>query len=135
MDKSRIKEILSQSGYSPTKDENNDLVFRFDGWFYIVQVYEEDPFSIRILLPNFWLIESDAERTSAINTAIDVTYRVKVAKVLLVKDQIWISVELFLPSEQAFSVVIERCMSTLSGAAELFSKLMNDSGYINQVLR
>jgi|CXWL01.1.fsa_nt_gi hypothetical protein len=134
MDKFKIKEVLSKRGYNPQIDENNDLIFRHEGWVYIVQVYEDDPLSFRIMLPNFWLIESEAERKSANHTAQDVTYRVKVAKVFLVKDQVWISVELFLSSEEGFITVLDRCMSTLSGAANLFGSIMNDSGYVNQVL-
>ena len=53
----------------------------------------------RLVFPNFWEIESDGERAQALGAAQEATADTKVAKVFLVKDNVWASVELFVAAD------------------------------------
>lgn len=130
MKTSRVMEILSAEGYRPELVDDGDIVFKYEGNSCVVVLDENDELYFRVMLPNFWPIENEKEREQAIKTALDITKKIKVAKVLLVGDQMWCSVETFLPSEESIQPVLASILIVLTGAAESFAEEMRNKSTI-----
>ncbi|HEY8378038.1 MAG TPA: hypothetical protein VIK91_16185 [Nannocystis sp.] len=120
-------EFLRAEGYRPVIDDAGDLVFRCDGGFYFVTIDDDDPHYFRLVFPNFWGLESEAERHRARIAAAEVTAEFKAVKVYPQHDDMQAAVELFLPvrlDQNAFRLVLDRCLGALKSAVRRFSELM-----------
>jgi hypothetical protein len=117
-------DFLSTEGFRPTQDPDGDLVFKKEGRTYLIICDDEDPTFFRLVFPNFWSIESDAERLQALTAAQEATADTKVAKVFLVKDNVWASVELFVADPAAVAPVFERSMGALESAVNRYAGVM-----------
>ena len=81
---------------------------------------ENDEQFYRLVVPNFWTIESDEERERVIRAAMQASAKTKVAKIFPVKDDTWASVELFLSGPEEFGGVFARSLSALQSAVRTF---------------
>ncbi|MEN8220285.1 MAG: hypothetical protein ABFS56_28825 [Pseudomonadota bacterium] len=123
----RYISYLIEEGYKPTMDEYGDVEFKYEGEQYIILVSENDPEFFRIVLPNIWFIESKKERQKALVAADYATAEIKVAKVLVVGDQVWVSLELFISKPEQFKGIFKRSMSALQAATKAFVEKMRQS--------
>lgn len=117
-------EFLRAEGFRPVIDDAGDLVFKCDGGFYFVTVDDDDPHYFRLVFPNFWGLESEAERHRARAVAAEITAEFKVVKVYPQHDDMQAAAELFLPNPADFRLVFERCLAGLQGAVRRFCELM-----------
>jgi hypothetical protein len=117
-------EILTGSGYAPVLDEDGDVRFRHEGKSYFIEVCENDPLFFRVVHPNFWEIESEEERVCVVHAANAVNGDVSGAKIFELRDDTWCSVELFLPSQEAFASVFDRCLLVIQQVVYQFIVLM-----------
>ncbi len=111
---------LVEEGFQPKVDGDGDVVFKREGGTYFIRVSENDPQFFSLVFPNFWLIESEAERLrvyAAANLSNGVT---KVCKIFTMKDNVWAAVELFVASPPDFKGVFRRSMSALDGGRANF---------------
>ncbi len=53
----------------------------------------EDPEFFRLVMPNIWPIESEMERLQVLKAMDIANARIKVAKIYMVEDNIWVGVE------------------------------------------
>lgn len=117
-------EFLKSEGYSPTIDRDGDVVYKSEGRTYCIIVDENDLEFFRIIFPNFWEIESTNERTQVMVAANYANSKSKVAKVYATSDNVWASIEIFLPSPDQFKIVFRRCMSALQNGISQFVNQM-----------
>lgn len=118
--------FLQAEGYSARIDEDGDVVYKKEGRTYFVDVDEKDDQFFRICFPNFWKIDSEEERQRVL-VACDYSNALsKVAKVFIVRDNVWASIELFFGDEEHFKPVFERCMSALENGVRNYVKKMNE---------
>lgn len=119
-------DYLTEEGYKPSIDEDGDVVFKREGRSYFISVSEKDPEYFRVVLPNFWSIESEEERAKVLAAANWSNNRSKVSKIYTVKDNTWASIELFIKDPKDFKKVFARSMSALGNGADTFTKKMRD---------
>ena len=119
-----IRAYLSEEGYAPKTDADGDLIFKFEGGAYIIIVDEQDQEFYRIIYPNFWSIDSDAERAQVVKACEAATGKTKVAKVYTVKNDTWACIEMFMASPEHMNLVFKRSMSALRGAVQNFREVM-----------
>ena len=90
MTKSQLQEMyvsyLKEQGYQPSIDSDGDVVFKAEGRNFYIDVQEKDLGYFRIVYPNFWEIESTAERLKAFEAASYATRTTKTARVYLTSD-------------------------------------------------
>ncbi|MFH2123992.1 MAG: hypothetical protein ABIJ50_10985 [Pseudomonadota bacterium] len=122
----KIQEFLEEEGFRPKIDDDGDIMFKYEGKTYIIQFDEDDALFIRLMLPNFWELDSDSEKAQATKISLEITRQVKVAKVFSVEDRMWSSAELFLPNEESIKPIFNKIMAVVSGAAVLFARKMHD---------
>jgi hypothetical protein len=121
----RYISYLIKEGYKPTVDEYGNVDFKYEGKHYVIIVSENDPEFFRIVLPNIWLIESEKERQKALIAADYATGKIKVVKVLVVRDHVWVSFEVFVSKPEQFQGIFKRSMSALQAATMVFREKMS----------
>jgi hypothetical protein len=117
---------LTSQGYVPRPDADGDVDFKFEGRRYCIMVDEDDEAFFHLVLPNFWRLDSEAEREQAVKAAALVTERAKVAKVFLVRDNVFASVEMFCDPPECVTEVFARCLHALAGSARHFAEAMRE---------
>lgn len=127
----KLKEILEVEGFRPKLDKEGDLIFKYEGQTYFLDATERDEQFLRVVLPNFWTLESDDETKKALELSVELTKKLKVVKVYPVKNRMWTSVELLLPNEEAFADVLDRTLFMLSVAAVEFREEMSAASFIS----
>lgn len=124
MKTSEILEILAEEGYRPALDGDGDIQFKHEGYNCLVMVDEDQKSYLRFALPNFWPIDSEKEREQAIHAAVITTKTIKAAKIILVEENVWSVVEMFLPSEEAIKPILDQILTVMVVAVGTFSEEM-----------
>ena len=76
------------------------------------------------MFPNFWSIESEAEREKVVHACTTATASTKVAKVFIVRDNVWATIELFCSPPEHFMSVFDRSMGALmTGVANFVEEM------------
>lgn len=120
------RSYLVDEGYAPKIDDDGDVAFKFEGRSYYIAVSADDEHYFRLVFPAFWQVESEEERERMKTAALHATAETKVAKVFLVRDNTWASVEMFCAPPEVFKPVFQRSLRALSAAAETFRTKMNE---------
>lgn len=122
-------DFLSEEGYRPEIDSDGDVQFKAEGRTYFINVVEDDPTYFRVVLANIWPIESEDERVQCL-VAVDYSNaKAKVTKSYLVKDNIWVGIETFIPEAEDFKKIFKRCMSALNnGVTHFVTKMKEQQG-------
>jgi predicted aspartyl protease len=122
-------DYLAGEGYRPTVDSDGDVIFKDEGKTYYIEVDTNDAEYFRLVFPNFWEIESDAERERVIRAANYATMKTKVAKVYMRSDgkDTVASIEMFLSQPEQFKAVFPRAMSALRSSVNNFVEAMKQS--------
>ena len=130
MDKRKLQDMymdyLRGEGYRPEIDKDGDVLFKYEGGTYFIFVDHEDTQFFRIVYPNFYSIDTEAERQQVLRATDYATGSTKVAKVFTIRDRVWASVELLLPSPDDFRPVFGRGMRTLRTAVMSFAEKMRE---------
>lgn len=119
-------DYLSSEGYKPEVDTDGDVSFKREGLTYYIIVTETDSEFFEMALPNIHHIEDETDRTAAYIAADYSNAKSKVSKVYMVGDDVWVTVELFIASPDAFKDVFERAMSALLNGANNFIEEMGE---------
>ena len=117
---------LENQNYHAERDDDGDIRFRHEGHSYFIEVREDDPMFFRVVLPNFWDIDSPAERLRVLDAANLATGDTKIAKVFTVRDSTWAACELFLPAQDDFVPILQRCLLAIRSAVNLFTDTMRN---------
>lgn len=119
-----LLDYLKEEGFTPKVDDDGDIIFKREGLTYILFVNEDDEEFVRIDLPNVWEIESLGERQMVLAAAAEVNRQVKVAKVVPMGDNVWVSAQLLVDPIENVSKILPRTMNVLSLAVREFSDAM-----------
>ena len=119
-------DYLEEEGYKPELDSDGDVQFKAEGKTYFINVVEDDPTYFRVVLANIWPIESEDERAQCLIAVDYSNAKAKVTKTYLVKDNIWVGIELFLPEASDFKDIFRRSMSALNNGVTHFVTKMRE---------
>lgn len=117
--------LLEAKGYPSQVDQHGDIIFKDDDRTYLIPAMDGDEMFFCIVFPAFWKIESDEERERAINAVMRATADTKVAKVYLMEDLIYASVELFCFPAENFRSVFDRSLGALKNSVSRFLENMD----------
>lgn len=117
---------LALNGYSPSVDSDGDITFKYEGKTLFIEVNESDEAYFRVGLPNIWTVDSDAERLQVLTACNNVTASTKVVKAYVTSgNNVWISMELFLPEQGDFGKVLQRGLVAMNAALDGFLENMS----------
>ena len=112
---------LREQGYAPSADSEGDVVFKIEGRSYYIAVAEDDLEYFRIVYPNFWEIETEAERRKASALIMSVNRTTKLAKVYIESwDNTYIDAAVFLNTPEDFKRHFTRMINTIQTARRKF---------------
>jgi hypothetical protein len=119
-------EYLAEEGYRPELDSDGDVQFKAEGKTYFIDVEADDPAYFRVVLPNIWAIEDEDERLRVLVACDHANATAKVAKTYVVRDNVWVGIEVFLAAPDDFKRIFARSMSALGTGTSLFVKKMQE---------
>jgi hypothetical protein len=119
-----IKEWLSSEGYRYEIDDDGDVHFKFQGKNMYFIADSDDEMYFRLLMPNVYDVENN--RVKVLEACNTITSEYKVVKAFLVKDSLFLSIEMFVDSTPEVGDFFERCCNILlaayqRGAQEIFN--------------
>ena len=116
--------FLREDGFRPKIDEDDDIVFKFEGKTHYIETNELDESYFRLILPNFWQIDTPEEESHALVVMSEVNAEIKVAKIYQRKDSINATVEMFIDPMEGFKQVFPRCLGCIQAAVAAFREKM-----------
>lgn len=120
--------FLNGKGFAKVKvDDDGDVAFRDADFGFYIAVDEKDSGYFQMVMPGIWEIESEGERARAVQAINQTNRQVKAAKLYIVNDNIWVSVEMFVEKPEDFKAVFDRSKETLVGAAKIYARAMHAS--------
>ena len=117
-------EFLQENGMEGTVDSDGDVQFSYNDHTYFVEVNENDPEFFRVVLFNIWPIESVEEALQVNNACNEVNRAMKCTKAYVTNDNVWLAVELFVGSPDAFKPVFMRSLRVIEDGVETFVENM-----------
>jgi hypothetical protein len=113
---------LADEGFRP-KVVEGEVQFRKEGGLYILTA-DGDPQYFQLAYPAFWEIESPEERRLALEVAEETNRNTKVAKIFIMNDNVWATVESVVEKPESFRPILPRAISIADYAVERFSSRM-----------
>jgi len=120
-----LLEYLAAEGYRAALDDDGDISFKHEGLHFSLCFDSDDPLFAKLVLPNVWTIDSDAEHARVLAALDDVNRRLKVAKGHTVNDRAWLCIELWVLDQQHWTTHLPRALRTLTHALGRFAAQMN----------
>lgn len=102
------------------------ISFQFEGLNYIFVYDNSDSNFFRLLLPNIYSIEKERSIYDIMINDFNSMYKV-VKAIITSQNQIWLSVEQFVYSDENIDMLFERCVMLLKATIELFQKKINEA--------
>ncbi len=114
--------FLAQEGYRPHLDEQHDVVFKKEGWAFVILVDPNDSLYFRVVCPNIWSAEDEKSRCEILAACDKTNFGHKVTKLYFVSNKVWAASEMFLSEPDAYKPVFERMLSGVLRAVSYFGK-------------
>ena len=108
---SAFKKYLNIKGIDKQKEDDITISFTFNGLFYMFVHDKNDPYYFRLILPNVLHIQGN--RFSILDRINDGNTKFKVAKSVIINDNVWISIEQFAYSMERINDLFERSLILL----------------------
>ena len=124
-----ILEWLEREGFRARLDDDGDIHLRHEGRDVFVVFDADDPAYVRVIAPEFWRCDDEAEqRFFALTVANRLNGSLKVAKISLRSDgAACVAVELFLNGPEAPRAVLPRCLDLIGAATWEFRERMKEA--------
>jgi hypothetical protein len=119
-------DILLEEGFRPKADDEGDLVFKSEGRSVFIRIDPGDTEFLMLCCPNIWKCDSEEEEIRCLAAASYATASTKVAKVSIVGEYAWASVELFLPAPEHFRSLLIRSLGAMHAAIRNFVDKMDE---------
>ena len=126
---SKFIQYLSSKSLPFQNNVEDQVSFQYDGLNYLFVNDSSDSNFFRLLLPNIYSIEEDSAKKDRCDEIINnFNYTYKVVKAIVTsQNQIWLSVEQFVYSDENIDMLFERCVMLLKATIELFQKKINEA--------
>lgn len=122
-----IQAALERDGFRPEVDPDGDISFKHEGLTFVVLLTEDDPEYYQVLLPNFWPLESEAERQVALHACDEINRAVKLVKLYTVEGNLFAGVESAYDTSEAFLAHLPQAVAYLQDAARMFRDAMQSA--------
>ncbi len=117
-------EMLEARGLSGFVDEDGDVQFEYMEKAYFIGVDPNDPEFFRVVMFNIWPIEDLLEGNKVLLALDKVSRDHKVVKGYINSENVWLAIEMFIPSPESAGGFFDRCLQSLEEAALTFAEAM-----------
>lgn len=108
---SAFKNYLNLKGIAIKAENETTVSFIHDGLFYIFVYDKSDPYYFRLILPNVLRVQGN--KNEILDKINDRNAKFKVAKSIIINDNVWISIEQFAYSFERINNLFERLLAVL----------------------
>lgn len=122
-------DFLEREGFRPCPDHAAAVTFAYESARFTLIVDEEDEPYFRLVLPNFYAIDTPQEMAAALYAANEVNNLVKVARIAIVRDRVWSVAEMFVGADARLDDFFVRTLDTVRLAARQFLERMEGRSY------
>lgn len=113
-------DFLRDRGFEPRIDDDGDVVFQKEGMVYVLMAEEKDPRFFRLLMPAFWRVDSDVERSRALEAINEISLKFKIAKLAIVRERVVAMAEMWMDLERDLDKEFSRITSSLQVSIRQF---------------
>lgn len=114
-----VKDFLDNEGYRPKFDSDGDLTFRAEGLHFLYYANNDDQGYFQLVLPGIYDV-TDENREQVLQACNHVCLDLKVVKAIIIRDSVWLNVEMLLDKNPKVEDLIPRCINMLIGARHSF---------------
>ncbi len=114
-----VMNYLKEQGLMPAFDEDNDVKFKFNMLTFYFFNNDDDERYFRMGLPNIYDVTED-NRIAVLEAVNEVNKVYKVAKVMVVRDSVWIATEMLMDTTPVLEDFIPRLLNIMVGARKEF---------------
>lgn len=127
--KEKFEKILRNEGYVPKRDDDGDIIVKFQGVTFLIMAEDNISFG-RVWLPKFWSLDSSDEYAKACWVANRLNKEYRVGKIVIddeLKDTHCLA-EFFIDKDDVqFQDIFLRMFDILFSMRREFAELMNQS--------
>lgn len=123
---SKFIQYLSSKNLAFQNNVEEQITFKYENLNYLFVYDSSDSNFFRLLLPNIYSIENNTNECNEIVNNFNYTYKV-VKAIVTSTNQIWLSVEQFVYSEENIELMFERCVMLLKATISLIHKTINET--------
>ena len=123
---------LKTAGYVAEITPTTDVHFKKDEGSFLIIIDEKDETFLQIAFPSFFGITGEDDRAKANAACSKACSGSKAAKVFSMGNDVWATVEIFLPEPDNFHVVFGRCLSALIHGVQMFAIAYNEKDTPNK---
>jgi hypothetical protein len=113
-----------KAGLSPEKTDDHQLLFKRQlagvELTWVIHVQGEDPDFFRVTIPQIYQVQDHLDRLRVTSAANHATAMIKVAKVYVVDDSVWVSAEQLLPRSSDARLILDRTLIVMADALSVF---------------
>ena len=121
-----ILEYLKEQGYHAKVDKDGDIVFKCESMNLAILVDDNDEDFFRLILPNFWEIESEGELDHVLLASSEINHEIKLIKITTSDMETHASVEMLLTSAQDIAKIFEKSLRCIQHATYKFAEKMRE---------
>jgi hypothetical protein len=132
MDKQSLEQayfdFLKEEGYVPEIDGDGDIVFKYQGDKYWIDIDEQDLEFFRLCYLGDWPCETDDEKLKLYKAASKTNAEMKLAKVsILDGEAVWGSIEILTDQPSGVKKYFKRMLKTLHDTIDEFQQNMHET--------
>ena len=114
-----VLNFLKEQGFCPQVDERGSIIFKYQMSTFIFMNNDEDEEFFQLAYPGIFDV-TEENRELVLEAANKVNSRIKVAKVIIPDDDVWVLFEVILDQSPEVSSIIQRGLGILMHARQNF---------------
>lgn len=118
-----VLNFLKEQGFCPQVDEHGSIIFKYQMSTFIFMNNDEDEEFFQLGFPGIFDV-TEENRELALEAANKVNSKIKVAKVIIPGDDVWVLFEVILDQSPEVGSIIQRGLGILMHARQTFYEEM-----------
>ena len=117
--KELVLDFLRKQGFTPTVDERNNVVFKYQMTTYVFFTDENDDEFFQLTMPAIYDVTED-NRELVLEAANKVNQSMKVIKVIVTQDSVWVLFEILLDETPQVEDIMPRAFRIMEDGRRKF---------------
>lgn len=120
----RVLEFLKTQGFCPEVDEHGGIIFKYQMATFLFINNDEDEEFFQLAMPHIYQVTDD-NRDIVLEAANKTNTSMKVAKISVLDDSVWVFFEILLDQSPDVKDIIPRALIILMGARQALYENLN----------
>ncbi|MCR5573507.1 MAG: YbjN domain-containing protein [Bacteroidaceae bacterium] len=121
--KELVLDFLRKEGFTPTVDERNNIVFKYQMTTYVFFTDENDDEFFQLTMPAIYDVTED-NRELVLEAANKVNQSMKVIKIIVTQESVWVLFEILLDETPQVEDIMPRAFRIMEDGRNKFYELI-----------